>query len=105
MKKKIAGSGILLTFIGGLFAFNTTQQASITGKVTPVDAAQAVWAISATDSVKSTNISSGSFSLQAKPGTYKLVIDAKEPFKDVTLDNLELKQGQSLDVGEIVLQQ
>jgi hypothetical protein len=105
MKKKLAGSGILLTLIGGLFAFSTFEQASITGKVSPGDGAQAIWAISATDSVKSTNISSGSFSLQAKPGTYKLIIDAKEPYKDVTLDNLELKQDQVLDVGEIVLQQ
>jgi hypothetical protein len=105
MKRGIIGSGILLTVISGLFAFNSSQQASITGRVTPTDAAQAVWAISATDSVKSTNISSGTFSLQAKPGAYKLVIDAKDPYKDVTLDNLDLKQDQVLDVGEIVLQQ
>ena len=105
MKKKLIGGGIALSFIAGLFAFNTITQSSITGKITPQDGAVGVWAISATDSVKSTNIVSGSFSIQAKPGTYKLVIDAKEPYKDITLDNLELKQDQVLDVGEIVLQQ
>jgi len=105
MKKRMIGSGILITLIGGLFAFNSLEQSSITGKISPADAAQSVWAISATDSVKSTNISSGTFTIQAKPGTYKLVVDAKEPYKDAQLDNLEVKQDQSLDVGEIVLQQ
>jgi hypothetical protein len=34
-----------------------------------------------------------------------VIVDAKDPYKDVTLENLEVKQDQALDVGEIVLQQ
>jgi hypothetical protein len=33
-----------------------------------------------------------------------VIVDAKDPYKDVTLENLEVKQDQPLDVGEIVLQ-
>jgi hypothetical protein len=46
----------------------------------------------------------GVFSLAAKPGLYKVVIDAIEPYKDAILENIEVKEGQTVDVGEIVLQ-
>jgi hypothetical protein len=72
------------------------------GKVTPQDGAESVWAIG-TDSTKGI-ITSGNFSIQVKPGTYKVFVDARDPFKDVSLENLEVRDGQPLDVGEIVLQ-
>ena len=101
MKKKLLSVGIIAASVAGLFAFSTTQSA-ITGKVTPADGAQSVWAVSTTDSAKGT-ITSGAFSLQVKPGTYKVIIDATDPYKDVTLDNIEVKD-QPVDVGEITLQ-
>lgn len=79
-------------------------QSSITGKVSPQDGAETIWAISATDSVRFA-LASGNFSAQVKPGTYKLIVDAKTPYKDVLLDNLDIKDNQVLDVGEIILQQ
>ncbi len=77
-------------------------QSNITGKVSPADGAEAVWAIGTSDSSKA-SINGGSFSLQVKPGVYKVLVDAKEPRKDVVLDNIEVKD-QPVDVGEIVLQ-
>jgi hypothetical protein len=103
MKKRMLSFGILAASVAGLFAFNAATQASITGKVTPADGAQMVWAISGMDSTKS-EINSGAFTLAVKPGTYKVIVDAKDPYKDVSLENLEVKDGQPLDVGEIVLQ-
>ena len=103
MNKSMLTCGIVAASFAGLFAFRTLTQSSITGKVAPADGAETVWAISGTDSTKGT-ISSGAFTLEVKPGTYKLIIDAKDPYKDVTLENLEVKQGQPVDVGEIVLQ-
>ena len=104
MKKSMLTCGIVAASIAGLFAFTTVSQSSITGKVTPADGAEAVWADSATDWTKGT-VSSGAFTIEVKPGTYRVVVDAKDPYKDVTLENLEVKQDQPLDVGEIVLQQ
>ena len=103
MKKRMLTCGIVIASVAGLFAFTTTTQSSITGKVTPADGAETVWAVSATDSTKSA-ITAGAFALQVKPGTYKVIVDAKDPYKDVTLENVEVKQDQPLDVGEIVLQ-
>ena len=101
MKKSMLTCGILAASMAGLFAF-TSAETGISGKVTPQDGAESVWAIG-TDSTKGI-ISSGNFSIQVKPGTYKVFLDAKDPFKDVSLENLEVRDGQPLDVGEIVLQ-
>jgi len=102
MKKRMLTVGIVAASVATLFSF-TVSQTAITGKVTPVDGAETVWAIGTTDSTKGA-ISAGTFTLDVKPGTYKVVIDAKDPYKDVTLENLEVKQDQPLNVGEIVLQ-
>jgi hypothetical protein len=104
MKKRMLTLGVVAASVAGLFAFTTMTQTSITGKVTPAEGAETVWAISGTDSAKGT-VTSGAFAIEVKPGTYKVIVDAKDPYKDVTLENLEVKQDQALDVGEIVLQQ
>lgn len=90
-------------FALGLVAFSG-RETGIVGKVTPGDSVELVWAINGTDSLK-TNVTSGAFSLPAAPGTYKVIIDAKEPYKDVTFDNVEVRDGEPTDLGEIALQQ
>ncbi len=104
MKKRMLSFGIIAASAAGLFAFTAVTQSSITGKVTPAEGAETVWAISGTDSTKAA-VSAGAFAIQVKPGSYKVLVDAKAPYKDVTVENLEVKEGQPLDVGEIVLQQ
>lgn len=105
MKKKFLSVGIVAASLAGLFAFRTiTVQTAITGKVTPADGALSVWAISGKDTTKG-NIVSGAFTIEVKAGTYKLIVDAKEPYKDAQLENLVVKQEQTLDAGEITLQQ
>lgn len=102
MKKSFLSCGIIAAVAATVVAF-TEPQGSITGKVTPADGADAVWAISGSDSTKGT-ITSGTFSLAVKGGTYKVIVDAKDPYKDVTFDNIEVKD-QPVDIGEVVLQQ
>lgn len=102
MKKKLVLFSILalaITFSAFMFR---PDQPTITGKVSPADAAETVWAISTTDSAR-TSISGGSFAFTVKPGKYRIVVDAKEPRKDVILDNIEVGN-QPVDVGEIVIQ-
>jgi hypothetical protein len=95
--------GIVVIASSSIMAVNI-QQAAITGRVSPANAAEVVWVIGAKDSIRAT-ISSGNFSVMVKPGTYKIIVDAKEPFKDALLDNLDVKSNEPLDVGEIILQQ
>ena len=79
-------------------------QASITGRVSPAEGAESIWILGAKDSVQATVVA-GNFSATVKPGTHKLLVDAKLPYRDVLLDNLEVKDKQVLDIGEIILQQ
>jgi hypothetical protein len=103
MKRLLLAGGIAFSAITGLYAFRTVEQSSITGKVTPADQANAVWAVSGTDSVTA-NVVNGAFSLAVKAGTYKIVVDAKEPYKDASLENVAVSDGAPTDVGEIKLQ-
>jgi len=103
MKRKLLSIGFVAAFALGLAAFTGTQT-GIVGRVVPQDAVDLVWAISGTDSLK-TNVTSGAFSLPAKAGTYKVIVDAKDPYQDVTFENVEVRDGEATDLGEITLQQ
>lgn len=98
---------ILICFIivAGMFlyAFHNRTQTSIVGRINPVSGANTAWAVSGKDSSTS-NIVNGAFSFDVKQGIYKVVIDAVEPYKDAVLENISVKDGQTVDVGEVVLQ-
>ncbi len=43
--------------------------------------------------------------LEAKPGIYKVIVDAKQPFKDVLIESVEVTSGKTTDLGEIKVSQ
>ena len=87
---------------GLLFSFSGPQSV-ISGSVLPADGTESIWAYGAKDSARAAILNTGSFSIPVKSGAYKLVVDAKAPYKDVVLD-LDVKADQPMDVGQIVLQ-
>lgn len=88
-----------------LFAFSKIDAGSIKGMVTPADGAATAWALSATDTLKAT-VNKGSFEItDAKPGTYRIIIEAKPPYKNAAKDGVVVTDGQATDVGEIKLEQ
>ena len=103
MKRFLVIVIMILSAILILYSFRNKYQTSIVGRVNPVGGANAVWAVSGRDSTTS-NVVNGAFSLEAKQGIYKVVIDAVEPYKDAILENVSVKEGQTVDVGEIMLQ-
>ena len=97
--------GVLSIAAAGLFAFNAMKAGSIKGTVTPADGAATAWAVSSTDTLKAP-IEKGAFEItNAKPGTYKLIIEAKPPYKNAAKDGVTVTDGQAADAGEIKLQQ
>jgi hypothetical protein len=104
MKRTFGTLAFLAASVVGLNSFGIFQGSSVTGKVTPPDQVEYVWAISGTDSLKTT-AENGSFALTLKAGSYKVVVDAKDPYKDAVLDSVQVKDGQVTDLGEIKLQQ
>ena len=102
MKRFILICLIIASTVLVMFAFRPKFQTSIVGRVNPVGGANVVWAVSGHDSTAS-NIVNGAFSFEAKQGIYRVVIDGVEPYKDAVLENIKVKDGQTVDVGEIDL--
>jgi len=88
----------------GLFAFSHLKAGSIKGTVSPSEGAVRAWAESSTDTLRAP-IVNGSFEIaDAKPGMYKLIIEAKPPFKNAAKDGITVNDGQAADAGEIKLE-
>lgn len=104
MKKTIGTLLVTIVAIVCLHSFRASRDSAVTGKVIPPDGVEYIWAISGTDTLKTT-ATEGAFSLTLKPGTYKIVVDAKDPYQDAVIDPIEIKDGQNTDLGEIRLQQ
>jgi hypothetical protein len=94
---------LVLFLVLAMFAFRSRMQTSIVGRVNPVDGAASARAIAAKDTVFS-NIVNGGFSFSVKPGIYQVIVDAVRPYKDAVLENISVKEDQTVDVGEITLQ-
>ncbi len=102
MKNTIKVSAVVLFAAISMQAFTAMQSTFITGKIVPADAVEAVWAIKDTDSL-SVKPTDGIFKMEVKPGTYKILIDAKEPIKDLMYEKLEITEGKTFDLGEVKL--
>lgn len=98
LKFCVAGLAIL-----GFMAMKIAP-ATISGKITPVDAADAVWAIKDNDTLKATISSEGTFQVEVQPGTWKLVVNAKAPYKNAEVNQLVATEDKNTDAGEIKLE-
>lgn len=88
----------------GLLSFQTSKPASIKGKVTPAFYGLQAWAISEKDTLYTT-IDDGNFEFtNAEPGAYRLVIEARSPYRNMAKDGITVKDGQATDIGELPLQ-
>jgi hypothetical protein len=89
----------------GLFAFSGLKTGSIKGTVNPADGAVRAWALSSSDTLRA-DIDKGTFEIaDAKPGTYRVIIEAKPPYKNTAKDGVTVTDGQATDVGEFKLEQ
>jgi len=104
---KTLKTGILALSVAtaGLFAFKSIDTGSIKGTITPADGATKAWALSSSDTLKA-DIQGGSFEItNAKAGSYRLIIEAKPPYRNTAKDNVAVTDGQPTNVGEIKLNQ
>jgi hypothetical protein len=95
--------GIVVTvFI--MSAFDSDIRSGIQGTIDPPEGAKRIWAVSGKDTV-SIIPAPGSFILDAKPGTWKLVVEAVLPYKNAERDGILVVDGELTDVGLIKLTQ
>ncbi|MCG7856931.1 carboxypeptidase-like regulatory domain-containing protein [Flavihumibacter sp.] len=103
MKKMQATALAFGVMAAGLFAFASIDGGSIKGTVTPAENVANVWAVSSTDTVRSI-LENGNFTINdLKPGDYKLVIEAKAPYRHTIKDSISVVDAQPVDVGMIAL--
>ena len=104
MKKAVFTLFATILTVAVLHAFRLMQSSSISGKIIPPEGSEMVWASSGRDSLR-TAVLNGAFVFTAKPGTWRILVIGKAPFKDAVLERVEVKEGQNTDLGEIRLQQ
>ena len=90
--------------VAGLFAFSNLRSGSIKGTVSPSDGAARAWAESSTDTLRAPIINGAYEITDAKPGAYKIIIEAKPPYKNAAKDGITVADGQAADAGEIKLE-
>ncbi len=96
---------VVTILLSAAFTFREPGTGSITGSVTPATGASTAWPESVTDTLKAV-VMNGNFEItDAKVGTYRVIIEAKPPFKMSIKDNVPVKDGQSTDLGQIMLDQ
>lgn len=103
MKKTFATLVAIILTVAGLHAFRAMQQSTISGKIVPLNAADVVMIVNGNDSIKA-KPANGNFTFTVKPGNWKVLIDAKQPFRNTVL-RTEVQEGQSTDLGDIQLLQ
>ncbi len=104
---KFTKSGLVALGIvtASIFAFRAVDNGTVKGTVNPPDGATRAWLLSSTDTLR-TEINQGAFEIKdVKPGTYRVIIEAKPPYKNIAKDGVTVTDGQTSDVGEIKLSQ
>lgn len=105
MKHSLKFLPLFLLASAAFSAFTLMPGAGIKGTVTPAESAGTVLAISGTDTVKALP-ANGAFQLSdVKPGTYKVVVEAKAPYKNFEKEGVAVKEGEVVDLGTITLAQ
>lgn len=98
--KKIRAAVIAFAVISMtlLISFKNPPVASIQGKVSPAWYAVNAWAISETDTLYTT-VTDGNFDFwNAKPGVYRIIIEARSPYRHIARDGVVVKDGQETDL-------
>jgi len=94
--------GVLVT-VALISAFVGKDRSGIQGTIDPPEGANRIWAVSGKDTV-SIIPPPGSFLMDLKPGTWKLVVVAVLPYKNAERDNILVAEGQMTDIGTIKLE-
>ena len=90
--------------VAAVLAFSPYREGAIRGTVSPAEGGVRAWAESSVDTLKAPIIN-GSYEITgARPGTYKVIIEAKPPYRNAAKDGVMVNDGQTSDAGEIKLE-
>lgn len=101
MRKALLELCLLVMAIVGVHTARIMRSGFINGKVYPAGVAESVVAVSGEDSVKVIS-KNGYFGMRVEPGLWKVIVTA-HPKNNVVRENLEVNEGQNINLGEIRL--
>ena len=98
--KNLIGIIVAVVLISGF----AKDRSGIQGTIDPPEGAKRIWAVSGKDTV-SIIPPPGSFIMDVNPGSWKLVVEAVLPYKNVERESILVTDGQITDIGLIKLSQ
>jgi hypothetical protein len=102
MRRALAELCLILLGIIGIHSVRIMQSGYIKGKLYPAGPGNSIVAINGTDSVK-VESRNGDFGMRVTPGVWKVVVGVKERTGNVIRENLEVNQGENINLGIIRL--
>ena len=102
MRKAFVELGIIVAGIIIFHTVRTMRNGSINGKVFPANDTESVVAVNGSDSVRVMS-KNGYFGMQVKPGVWKVIVAVKKQPGNVVMENLQVNQGDNINLGEIRL--
>ena len=88
----------------GVSGFKAHFISGIQGSIDPPQGVKRVIVVSGTDSV-ATIPGAGNFSIEVKPGTWRLMVETVAPYKNAVVDNIVVNPEQITNVGVIKLEE
>jgi hypothetical protein len=102
MRKALTELGLIVAGIVIFHTVRTMRSGSINGKVYPANEAESVVAVNGSDSVR-TMSKNGYFGMKVRPGVWKVIVAVKKQPGNVVMENLQVNQGENINLGEIRL--
>jgi len=105
VKHLFAGYLLLAAGLALAAGFTSPLAGTVMGIVNPAEAASRAWIFSATDTLTAEVENSGHFQIgQVKPGSYRLMIEAKPLYRNSIKEGIRVADGAPTDVGTIEMQ-
>ncbi|MBS1563648.1 MAG: hypothetical protein JST39_04630 [Bacteroidetes bacterium] len=98
--------GLGLLFAGEAFRHPPgVINGAVTGNINPSDAALRAWLFSDRDTLMAQVETSGHFQIsQVKPGSYRLLVEAKPPYRNNVREGIVVTEGAPTNIGTIDMQ-
>jgi len=104
MQRGILELCLLIAVVIGIHAERLLHSGSIEGRISPSVGSPSVIAVRGNDSVKITS-NNGHFGMELQPGDWKLIFAIKELNGIPIEKNVQILEGQRINLGEIRLNQ
>jgi len=105
MKKISLNFVVMLALLALIFAFTSSGSGGIRARIIPADGIDKVLAVSGKDTLTA-EINNGNLTFHnIKAATYQILIKARPPYKDTSVENVAVIDSAITDIGEIKLAQ